>query len=116
MKLNYALNFTNLYFILLSVLSMLSAIQNVKLPASTSPSPINTSISVNNQDQNSLVTTKKQEHQQQQQQNSHSTIRAAGTDMSRRKQRNPKPIFNPADSENNDQELSIRPVEDLKNP
>ena len=94
---------------------MLSAIQNVKLPASTSPSPINTSISVNNQDQNSLVTTKKQEHQQQQQ-NSHSTIRAAGTDMSRRKQRNPKPIFNPADSENNDQELSIRPVEDLKNP
>ena len=96
---------------------MLSAIQNVKLPASTSPSPINT-ISVNNQDQNSLVTTKKQEHlqQQQQQQNSHSTIRAAGTDMSRRKQRNPKPIFNPADSENNDQELSIRPVEDLKNP
>ena len=95
---------------------MLSAIQNVKLPASTSPSPINTSISVNNQDQNSLVTTKKQEHQQEQQQNSHSTIRAAGTDMSRRKQRNPKPIFNPADSENNDQELSIRPVEDLKNP
>ena len=94
---------------------MLSAIQNVKLPASTSPSPIN-NISVNNQDQNSLVTTKKQEHQQQQQQNSHSTIRAAGTDMSRRKQRNPKPIFNPADSENNDQELSIRPVEDLKNP
>jgi len=94
---------------------MLSAIQNVKLPASTSPSPINT-ISVNNQDQNSLVTTKKQEHQQQQQQYSHSTIRAAGTDMSRRKQRNPKPIFNPADSENNDQELSIRPVEDLKNP
>ena len=94
---------------------MLSAIQNVKLPASTSPSPINT-ISVNNQDQNSLVTTKKQEHQQQQQQHSHSTIRAAGTDMSRRKQRNPKPIFNPADSENNDQELSIRPVEDLKNP
>ena len=94
---------------------MLSAIQNVKLPASTSPSPINT-ISVNNQDQNSLVTTKKQEHLQQQQQNSHSTIRAAGTDMSRRKQRNPKPIFNPADSENNDQELSIRPVEDLKNP
>ena len=93
---------------------MLSAIQNVKLPASTSPSPINT-ISVNNQDQNSLVTTKKQEHLQQQQQNSHSTIRAAGTDMSRRKQRNPKPIFNPADSENNDQELSIRPVEDLKN-
>ena len=93
---------------------MLSAIQNVKLPASTSPSPINT-ISVNNQDQNSLVTTKKQEHQQhQQQQHSHSTIRAA--DMSRRKQRNPKPIFNPADSENNDQELSIRPVEDLKNP
>ena len=94
---------------------MLSAIQNVKLPASTSPSPMNT-ISVNNQDQNSLVTTKKQEHQQQQQQHSHSTIRAAGTDMSRRKQRNPKPIFNPADSENNDQELSIRPVEDLKNP
>ena len=94
---------------------MLSAIQNVKLPASTSPSPINT-ISVNNQDQNSLVTTKKQEHHQQQQQHSHSTIRAAGTDMSRRKQRNPKPIFNPADSENNDQELSIRPVEDLKNP
>ena len=93
---------------------MLSAIQNVKLPASTSPSPINT-ISVNNQDQNSLVTTKKQEHLQQQQ-NSHSTIRVAGTDMSRRKQRNPKPIFNPADSENNDQELSIRPVEDLKNP
>lgn len=89
---------------------MLSAIQNVKLPASTSPSPINT-ISVNNQDQNSVVTTKKQE----QQQHSQSTIRAAGTDMSRRKQRNPKPIFNPADSENNDQELSIRPVEDLKN-
>ena len=102
-------------FYLFSVLSMLSAIQNVKLPASTSPSPINT-ISVNNQDQNSLVTTKKQEHLQQQQQNSHSTIRATGTDMSRRKQRNPKPIFNPADSENNDQELSIRPVEDLKNP
>ena len=84
---------------------MLSAIQNVKLPASTSPAPVNTS--VNNQD-NSVVTTKKE------QQHSHSTTRAAGTDMSRRKQRNPKPIFNPADNEN-DQELSIRPVEDLKN-
>ena len=90
---------------------MLSAIQNVKLPASTSPAPVNTN-SVNiNQDNN---TKKQQEQQQLIQQHSHSTTRTAGTDMSRRKQRNPKPIFNPADNEN-DQELSIRPVEDLKN-
>ena len=91
-----------------AVLSMLSAIQNVKLPASTSPAPVNTNlVNINQENTN----TKKQEEQQQ---HSHSTTRAAGTDMSRRKQRNPKPIFNPADNEN-DQELSIRPVEDFKN-
>jgi hypothetical protein len=55
---------------------MLSAIQSVKLPSSTQPA------SPPNQD---II---KKEQQQQ----SNSNIRVS--DMSRRKQRNPKPIFN----------------------
>lgn len=69
---------------------MLSAIQNVKLPQSSSAS-----------------TTAEEENQTKTKtENSHSSIRA--TDMSRRKQRNPKPIFNPNenDQEDNNRDLS----------
>ena len=68
---------------------MLSAIQNVKLPSSNNTTSTNSLNS--NQDETS------KEDQQ-----SHSLPRA--TDMSRRKQRNPKPIFNNSEEDKKDQD------------
>ncbi len=78
---------------------MLSTIQNVKLPHQSAPSAAGSSPNTNSV----------QEAQDQQEQ-SHSSVRSsASTDMSRRKQRNPKPIFNPTEDIENKFEDKLTP-------
>ena len=71
---------------------MLSAIQNVKLPSSNSTTTTNSLVAGNSN----------QEETSKEDQQSHSLPRA--TDMSRRKQRNPKPIFNNSEEDKKDQD------------
>ena len=80
---------------------MLSAIQNVKLPPP--PHPPSTAPHQNNSTESSVENTVIKQEQQQQSQSSNRV-----TDMSRRKQRNPKPIFNPNENEEQEAENAMR--------